>query len=366
VLWGAEGTGAVRWDAATVGADALGYVAEDGVVEAALRHRLSTLTGVEVLPAVALQGLELPPYQAGVGGGLSGGTAAIVRLKGGRKILARLVVGADGPDSLVRSLADIRMETLETGSSSSSSDGKGPRRELVVAAVRTRERFWTAYQRLLPGGRSIALVPVRGERHGLVAWSVDAADAAQLKDACGGEFAAAVNEALIGGPTAASGGPSMDLLGSLFSSSGDKGIHPEPPKAETRVGNPPQSLPQPTHRAGRFILPRLALIGDAAHSICPVPWLGGATGLADAQALASAVAGAVETGQDIGSPAVLEARYEQPRRRSLAAIRLALTAARLAAGAGGGAAALRGAGLGLLNGSPVLKQTLMRLAMWGV
>ena len=57
---------------------------------------------------------------------------------------------------------------------------------------------------------------------------------------------------------------------------------------------------------GRYVRPRLALLGDAAHAVHPLAGQGVNLGLADSQCLAAALAHAVETGRDLGELALLE------------------------------------------------------------
>jgi 2-polyprenyl-6-methoxyphenol hydroxylase-like FAD-dependent oxidoreductase len=92
----------------------------------------------------------------------------------------------------------------------------------------------------------------------------------------------------------------------------------------------PANLPPLVLPAGRYVRPRVALVGDAAHSGHPfgLASQGVNLGFGDAKVLAAAIADAVATGQDIGSAAMLERQYERPRRQACSAMLSAADALR--------------------------------------
>ena len=71
--------------------------------------------------------------------------------------------------------------------------------------------------------------------------------------------------------------------------------------------------PLELHLARAYRADRLAVIGDAAHTVHPIAGQGANLGLRDAAALVEVMADAARLGLDIGSAPVLE-RYEHWRR----------------------------------------------------
>ena len=110
-------------------------------------------------------------------------------------------------------------------------------------------------------------------------------------------------------------------------------------------------------------MPRLALAGDAAHTIHPIAGQGLNIGIQDAAVLAEIIADAVRLGLDPGSVNVLES-YEQ-RRRFDNTMMLAATDGlnRLFSNDITPIRIVRDIGLAMVNKTPPLKRLLMRQAM---
>ncbi|MGV8947887.1 MAG: UbiH/UbiF/VisC/COQ6 family ubiquinone biosynthesis hydroxylase [Candidatus Paracaedibacter sp.] len=108
---------------------------------------------------------------------------------------------------------------------------------------------------------------------------------------------------------------------------------------------------------------RLAIVGDAAHTIHPVAGQGVNLGWRDAQTLAEVLGKAKGLGLDIGAKSILQ-NYQRRRRVDTASI-LAMSdgMVRLFSNKSSMLSFLRNTGLGIVNQIPPLKRRLMRHAM---
>ena len=108
---------------------------------------------------------------------------------------------------------------------------------------------------------------------------------------------------------------------------------------------------------------RLAIVGDAAHTVHPVAGQGVNLGWRDAQTLAKVLGKAKGLGLDIGSKSILQ-DYQRRRRVDTASI-LAMSdgMVRLFSNKSSMLSFLRNTGLGIVNQIPPLKRRLMRHAM---
>ena len=124
-----------------------------------------------------------------------------------------------------------------------------------------------------------------------------------------------------------------------------------------------ESWPLRRMHAEHYVLPRVALIGDAAHAIHPLAGQGVNLGLLDAAALTEVIVTAVQNNRDPGALRVLR-RYERWRRGENLLMMSAMDAInRTFSNAQSPLARLRNLGLSLANRSGTLRQLFMRHAM---
>jgi len=294
------------FDAAEAGEPDLGCIVENAALQAALLEACVE-RGIRVLSA-SLQGLRV--------------TAQAAELELGNVLLrAELVVGADGASSSARRLLQISATQQEYA------------QRAIVATVRgTRPHRRIAWQRFLATG-PLALLPLPGDALSIV-WSATETRAAALLALPPPQF----NVAL----TAASAG----VLGELTLLS-------------ERAAFPLRRL-----AARRYVRPRVALVGDAAHVIHPLAGQGVNQGLEDAAALAAQLA-ARPAHESPGAHAAL-LRYQRERRAGNALMDGVVHGLdRLFTRPPGAVSAIAGAGMALVARSPLARRLLVRQAAAG-
>lgn len=305
-VWDAGSAGEIQFDAAEIGEPCLAYIVENRVVVTALQERLERYTNVHVIKGTLAE--------------VSLGATAAVALGDGRRLSARLIVAADGADSAVRRGLGIPIRRLDV------------RQQGIVATVVTeRAHEDTAWQKFLATG-PLAFLPLPGPNTCSIVWSADDARAAELLALDDAGFRVAL--------TASFG----DRLGAIRSVSARA------------------AFPLALAHAHRYTAERVALIGDAAHTVHPLAGQGVNLGILDAAALAEVLLAAARERRDPGALHVLR-RYERWRKGDNLAL-LAVT---------GGfkylfgndwpiVSGLRGAGLSATNKIAPLKNLIMRRA----
>ncbi len=250
--WGA---GVLEFRAAELGQSDLGHIVENLAIQAAAIAAFREHGGVQ-----RAAGLERFEVDAG----------GVTVRAGGELLRARLLVGADGARSPVRSGLGIEPRLRSYG-----------QRAIVASVASAEPHARTAWQRFLGSG-PLALLPLF-DAHCSLVWSVREALAAELLALGDAQFSRRL--------TAASGG----VLGELR-------------LASRRLAFPLRSLAAP-----EYVRPRCALIGDAAHVVHPLAGQGMNLGLLDAAALCEAVASALGQREDPGALRILRG-FEQARR----------------------------------------------------
>jgi 2-octaprenylphenol hydroxylase len=115
--------------------------------------------------------------------------------------------------------------------------------------------------------------------------------------------------------------------------------------------------------ARQYVLPRLALIGDAAHSVHPLAGQGANLGIADAACLARTITTALEGGEVIGDYRVLR-RFERERKGDNRTMLLFIDLLnRLFSSRLRGLATLRSTGMRLFNRSGPIRERAVRVAL---
>ena len=129
------------------------------------------------------------------------------------------------------------------------------------------------------------------------------------------------------------------------------------------VAGPRGAFPLGAQHAERYVLPGIALIGDAAHAIHPLAGQGANLGLQDAAELSAVIEMALDRGLHPGDMPVLR-RYERARKGANATMlhfmtglnRLFTTDSRLVG-------ELRTAGMRIFNRSGSLRERAVRVAL---
>jgi 2-octaprenylphenol hydroxylase len=307
-VWDAVGRGSIHFDSAELGEPDLGHIVENRVTQLALWERLERSNEVTLLCPSGLNEIELTA------------DAALLDLMDGRRLSARLLVGADGRDSRVRGRAGIATR------------GWLYDQQAIVANVAVQESHReTAWQRFLPTG-PLAFLPLADGRCSIV-WSATESRAEELL---------ALEEADFRGELEAAIEARLGAIGEI---------------------GPRAAFPLRLQHAEQYVKPRLALIGDAAHAVHPLAGQGVNLGFLDAAALAAALDEARDRHRDVGGLWALR-RYERSRRGENMLMLGAMDGfKRLFSNALPPLAALRSAGLSAADRLAPVKHLFMRHAL---
>jgi ubiquinone biosynthesis UbiH/UbiF/VisC/COQ6 family hydroxylase len=230
---------------------------------------------------------------------------AVITLTDKMKISASLLIGCDGVNSTIRTMATIPLISWNY------------RQRALVATLRTTIPHFTAYQRFLNTG-PIALLPCTpsGDCSNIV-WSTTPEHAAYLMGLEAQDLVNEINKAFHHEPSSVG-------LPEFIDRFVPKGTIPSPPTVTEIVQQEKKpwrgAFPLRRLHATEYVRPRLALAGDAAHGVHPLAGQGVNLGIADTIVLTKALQLCIESGADIGDVIMLRQNYAntQFRRNEIA------------------------------------------------
>jgi 2-octaprenyl-6-methoxyphenol hydroxylase len=303
--------GFTHLDSVKEGVDALGYVVTARDMGEVLQRNLSGLADVTFICPAKLSGFSVESDRVKV---------SLLEDDADRQCTARLLVAADGGESQVRQLLDIQLKEREYGQTA-----------IIANLTASQPHRGVAYERFTDSG-PLAMLPMTEGRISMV-WTArdDQVAALMAKDDAG--FLATLQERF------------GYRLGRL----------------ET-IGRR-QAYPLRLRQASEQVRPRVALVGNAAHTIHPVTGQGFNLGLRDVAVLADLLADAARQQQDPGEMVLLNAYAAWRQRDQQAVAWITDTLARMFANPLGPLRLGRNLGLLGLDGMPSLKHLVAKQFM---
>ena len=303
--------GFTRLDAVDYGVGALGYVVELRVMGAVLADALSQLSNVDLISPAKVVGLTQSSTHMDV---------SIERDGAEQSLSTRLVVGADGDKSFVRQLLNIPTDRDEYDQAA-----------VIANVTPSKSHDGVAYERFTETG-PLALLPLSNNRCSLV-WTVKADQTEEILNLSDDAF--------------------LERLQSRFGFRLGQFEH---------VGRR-QAYPLALVRAQEHVVERVALIGNAAHTLHPVAGQGFNLGIRDVAALAQVIVDAERIGEDLGKKKVLNDYLEWRIKDHQQVITFTDTLARLFANNSPPLALVRNCCLVALDLMPIVKGKLAQKTM---
>lgn len=338
-IWETLGPGVVRFDTNDFSdkstCNKLGAIAEDSTILASIYKVIyennsnpnvhfmfgSSINSISVESSIE----NMPDSHGAAKVTITNGKSIDGNLQTSNEYTCRLVVGADGGNSIVRKLSDIKTFGWSYG------------QEAIVSSIKIEAQSHakpntTAYQRYLPTG-PIAMLPLWGEYASIV-WSLPVSEAKRVlalpptafKEALNTAFQSPskadrwsiINDSTIHPPLMSSFLPTvlkreLAALADTFMSASLLSNSFQAPPIILDTCLPRVSFPLNFSNCSSYIAPRVALIGDAAHSIHPQAGQGLNLGLGDADDLSNLITHALNTGGDIGDMDLVLKKYHTRR-----------------------------------------------------
>lgn len=258
-VWDAASTAAIHFDSRDIATSQLGFIIENNAIQTSLMDALSACSNVNLIAPVALKSYE--------------NHADFVEFdtENHGKIRAKLAIAADGAHSWLREKAGISITKKDYAQSA------------IVTTVTTElPHEKTARQVFLSSG-PLAFLPLNEAHESSIVWALPTEEAENMLALEDELFKTALANAF------------DNRLGKITS-------------IQKR-----HVFPLSQQQANSYIAPRVALVGDAAHTMHPLAGQGVNVGLLDAASLVDVITNAVNQRRDFASHATLR-RYERWRK----------------------------------------------------
>ncbi|TNH00782.1 FAD-dependent 2-octaprenylphenol hydroxylase [Testudinibacter sp. TR-2022] len=307
-VWEKDSFAKIDFDAASLGLDQLGYIIENQLIRHHLWQKITRQTNVEILHGKP-KSLNINQQ------------CALLTLEDGTMLTGKLVVGADGANSWLRQQTDIPLNFRDYG------------HRALVCNVETVEPHLHSARQIFSHDSILAFLPLQQPHLCSIVWSQPPEAAEQHLNMDDQAFNKALNIA-------------FDNRLGLCNVVGKR-----------------QTIPLTARYARDFVKPRIALIGDAAHTIHPLAGLGVNLGFMDAMALAQEIEKNLQQHVDIGELRYLR-HYERWRKSEAVKMLVAMQGFKsLFNDSNPLKKLLRGVGMTLTDKLPIVKDQLMAQAL---
>ena len=308
-VWEQDSFGQIEFRATDVAKTQLGYIVENQAVQAALWQQVQHSDDITVFADTEIAKLSLST------------PGSFIQLADETMLSARLVIGADGANSMVRSRANLPLTFWDY------------EQKAIVATVKTEFAHEHVARQIFTPSGPLAFLPLWHSNYCSIVWSQDNHQANALLQLPERQFNQALSAA-------------FDMRLGLC-----------------EVISERQAYPLKMRYARQWLRDGVVIVGDAAHTVHPLAGQGANLGILDAAALAEQILNVHEQGKDFSL-----ARHLRPYERWRKTEALKLVAAmegfkRLFAGKQSIKQLLRDAGMSSVNHMPGLKQQLIKQAM---
>ncbi|MGJ8679838.1 FAD-dependent monooxygenase [Paraglaciecola sp.] len=309
LVWDQDSFAKIEFNAQQVDAQQLGYVIENQHIRHALWLEAEKSSFIQILAPKKIQKL------------MFGQQECFIHLDDDTHLTARLVIGADGANSIVKQQANLAQTFWDYDQNA------------IVATIKTQEPHQHIARQVFTTHGPLAFLPLWDDHLCSIVWSQDEPKAASLMALDKAEF-------------------EKQLTANFDAKLG-----------LCELVSEPQSYPLKMRYTRQWVDDRVALIGDAAHTIHPLAGQGANLGILDAAALAEQILTLIAQDKDFGAAKNLRP-YERWRKTEAAKMVATMEAfKRLFSGQQPFKKLIRDVGLNTINKLPNTKHAIIKQAM---